>query len=50
MENNLKKNKFNSVKFFRNIKQKLSEKLSTMTLAEQKEFLKLVREGKIKLA
>ena len=49
METKTKK-KFDSVEFFRAIKQKLAEKLSTMTLDEQKEFLRLVREGKIKLA
>lgn len=48
MKNNTNK-KFDSVEFFRAIKQKLAEKLSKMTLDEQKEFLKLVREGKIKL-
>ena len=41
---------FDTVNFFGNIKAKLSEKLATMSLEEQKEFLKKVREGKIKIA
>ena len=41
---------FDTVKFFRQIKEKLAEKLSTMTLDEQKEYLRKIREGKIKLA
>ena len=40
---------FDTVKFFRQIKEKLAEKLSTMTLEEQKEYLRKVREGTIKL-
>ena len=48
METNKQKN-FDSVEFFLAIKQKLAEKLCKMALDEQKEFLKLVREGKIKL-
>jgi len=40
---------FNTVKFFRQIKEKLAEKLSTMTLEEQKEFLRKVRDGEIKV-
>ncbi len=43
------KKQFDTVGFFRGIKQKLAEKLIGMTLEEQKEFLRLVREGKIKL-
>jgi hypothetical protein len=42
--------KFDTVKFFRQIKEKLAEKLSTMTLEEQKEFLRKVRAGEIKIA
>jgi hypothetical protein len=49
METKTKK-KFDSVEFFRAIKQKLAKKLSTMSLDEQKEFLRLVREGKVKLS
>jgi hypothetical protein len=40
---------FDTVNFFRNIKAKLAEKLATMSLEEQKEYLKNIREGKIKL-
>jgi hypothetical protein len=43
------KKQFDTVEFFRAIKLKLAKKLSTMTLQEQKEFLKLVGEGKIEL-
>ena len=42
--------KFDTVKFFRNVKEKLAAKMYGMTLEEQKEFLKQVREGKIKIA
>ena len=42
--------KFDTVKFFRNVKEKLAAKMQGMTLVEQKEFLKQVREGKIKVA
>jgi hypothetical protein len=41
---------FDTVNFFRNIKEKLAEKLATMTLEEQKEYLKKIREGKITIA
>jgi hypothetical protein len=41
---------FDTVKFFRQIKEKLAENLSTMTLEEQKEFLRKVRAGEIKIA
>jgi hypothetical protein len=44
------KKSFDTVKFFRQIKEKLAEKLSTMTLDEQKEYLRKVREGEIKIA
>jgi len=43
------KKKFDTVKFFRSIKEKLAEKMVNMTLDEQKEFLRKVREGKIKI-
>ena len=42
--------KFDSVKFFREIKEKIGRKLSTMTLEEQKEFLRKIRSGEIKLS
>jgi len=41
---------FNSVEFFREIKRKLAERMTNMTLEEQKDFLKKVREGKITIA
>ncbi|MCX6251482.1 MAG: hypothetical protein NTX61_12105 [Bacteroidetes bacterium] len=44
------KKTFDTVKFFRQIKEKLAERLSTMTLEEQKEFLRKVRDGEIKIA
>ena len=40
---------FDTVKFFRQIKEKIAEKLSTMTLEEQKEYLRKIRDGEIKL-
>jgi len=41
---------FDTVKFFRSIKEKLASKMADMTFEEQREFLKQVREGKIKIA
>ena len=41
---------FDSVKFFRAIKEKLAARMEGMTLSEQKEFMRKVREGKIKIA
>lgn len=41
---------FDTVAFFRAIKEKLAQKMEGMTLKEQKEFLQKVREGKIKIA
>lgn len=41
---------FDTVKFFRAIKEKLAAKMAGMTLEQQKEFLRQVREGKIKVA
>jgi hypothetical protein len=43
------KKSFDTVKFFRLIKEKLAEKLSSMTLEEQKEYLSKVRSGEIKI-
>ena len=40
---------FDTVNFFRNIKVKLAEKLAKLSLEEQKEFLKKVRDGEIKI-
>ena len=42
--------KFDTVKFFRSIKEKLAERMIKMTFEEQKDFLRQVREGKIKIA
>ena len=42
--------KFDTVKFFLAIKEKLAERMDNMTLDEQKEFLRKVREGEIKIA
>ena len=44
------KKKFDTVEFFRAIKEKLAKKMINMTLKEQKEFLRQIRDGKIKLA
>ncbi len=40
---------FDTVKYFRLIKEKLAEKTVGMTLEQQREYLNLVKEGKIKL-
>ena len=42
--------KFDTVKFFRAIKEKLAAEMVGMTLEQQKQFLQQVREGKIKVA
>ncbi len=42
--------KFDTVIFFRSIKEKLASRMANMTFEEQREFLKQVREGKIKIA
>lgn len=42
--------KFDTVKFFRSIKEKLAERMVNMSLEEQKEFLRKVKEGEIKIA
>ena len=42
--------KFDIVKFFRNVKEKLAAKMEGVTLQQQKDFLKQVREGKIKIS
>ncbi len=41
--------KFDTVQVFRLIKEKLAARMANMTLKEQREFLKQVREGKIKI-
>jgi hypothetical protein len=43
------KKKFDTVIFFRSIKEKLAEKMANMSFEEQREFLRKVREGKIKI-
>ena len=42
--------KFDSVLFFREIKEKLALKMKGMTLLQKKEFMLQVREGNIKIA
>jgi hypothetical protein len=44
------KKTFDTVAFFRAIKEKLASKMVGMTLEQQKDFLKQVRDGKIKIA
>ncbi len=44
------KKSFDTVAFFRSIKEKLAAKMVGMTLEQQKDFLKQVRDGKIKIA
>ncbi|MFT4092113.1 MAG: hypothetical protein QM640_00645 [Niabella sp.] len=41
---------FDSVAFFRAIKEKLAKKMEGMTLIQKREFMRQVREGKIKVA
>ncbi len=40
---------FDSVIFFRAIKEKMATMMEGMTLAQKKEFMKQIREGKIKV-
>ena len=40
---------FDSVAFFRTIKEKMAKMMEGMTLTEKKEFMKNIREGKIKV-
>ena len=42
--------KFDTVAFFRAIKEKLAAKMEGMTLQEQKDFMQKVRDGEIKMA
>jgi len=42
--------KFDTVKFFREVKEKLAARMANMSLEEQRKFLKLVKEGKIKIS
>ena len=41
---------FNSVAFFRAIKEKMAKMMEGMTLAQKKEFMRQIREGKIKVS
>ncbi len=45
-----KEETFHSVTFFRAIKEKLAARMKGMSLEQQKEFMRKVREGKIKIA
>lgn len=45
-----KEKTFDAVAFFRVIKEKLASKMVGMTLEQQKDFMRQVREGKIKIA
>ena len=47
---NKKVKSFDSVAFFRSIKEKLAQKMNGMTLAEKKEFMRNIREGKIEVS
>ena len=40
---------FDSVSFFRAIKEKMAKMMEGMTLAQKKEFMRQIREGKIKV-
>ena len=41
---------FDSVAFFRAIKEKMAKMMEGMTLVQKKEFMRQIREGKIKVA
>ena len=41
---------FDSVKFFRAVKEKMAKMMEGMTLAQKKEFMQQIREGKIKIS
>jgi hypothetical protein len=41
---------FDSVAFFRSVKEKMAEEMQGMTLNQKKSFMRQVREGKIKLS
>jgi len=47
--NTKQKKTFDSVSFFRAIKEKLAAKMAGMTLEQQQDFMRQVREGKIKI-
>lgn len=48
MKTNTEKS-FDTVAFFREIKEKLAARMTGMTLEQQKDFMQKVREGKIKI-
>lgn len=41
--------RFDTVEYFRIIKEKLAKSMADMTLEQQKDFMKKVREGKIEI-
>ena len=41
---------FDAVTFFRSVKEKMAEATEKMTLEEERNYWKLIRDGKIKLA
>lgn len=41
--------KFDTVNFFRDVKEKLAKQMEGMTLQQKKEFMKRVREGKVQV-
>ena len=41
---------FDSVAFFRAVKEKMAKMMEGMTLAQKKDFMQQIREGKIKVA
>jgi len=45
-----KKKAFDTVRYFRAIKEKLAAKMSGMTLEQQKEFMRKVREKEVEIA
>jgi hypothetical protein len=44
-----KEKAFNTVTFFRSVKEKMAKATEGMTLQEEREYWRLLREGKIKL-
>ena len=44
-----KEKEFDTVAFFRNVKEKMAKATEKMTLEEERNYWKLIREGKIKL-
>jgi len=50
MKKKKQKKSFDAVAFFRVIKEKLAKKMEGMTLQQQQEFMRQVRDGEIKFA